>query len=172
MLIEELTIREFLEQVSSDVPTLPAAGCVSALTGALAAALGMFVAKVCSLHSSDKNSVDMLLQLRERFAEIRETCLRLMEQDKEEYDNIINALRMPKSDDKQILQRKEAIRHAKLDSVNSPMSLAENALGMLNLCHKLDAVIYPPAQADAKTISILSAACLSGSLTIAKANKM
>jgi len=167
---EETKIGDFLEQVVRVTPTLPAGGTVGALAGALAAALGEFVAALSLKKEAHLAFGQRLQALRDRLAVLRAQCLGTMDQDVEAYEALMRATRMPDATRAEKVRRGTALGEAWIGALSPPVSLAKCGLELLRISLELVRKGYPVARADAGVAAELAHACARAGLWIARAN--
>lgn len=124
------TVSEFIDNVASDSPA-PGGGSVSALAGALGAAL---TAMVCHLTIGKKKYEDVqteMIGLLGQADELKARLIILMDQDTEAFNRVMEAFGMPRSTDAEKEKRSTAIQEATKQATLVPlevMKLAERAL--------------------------------------------
>jgi formiminotetrahydrofolate cyclodeaminase len=131
--LTEQTLVEFLDALSSSAPA-PGGGSVSALAGALGAAL---VSMVCNLTSGKKRYADVqqdITDLVEKSELLRAELTGLLQADVEAYTGVSMAYRMPKDTDEQKAERSAAIQEALKKATIVPMEIAEASCRVLDLC--------------------------------------
>jgi formiminotetrahydrofolate cyclodeaminase len=131
--LTEQTLVEFLDALSSSAPA-PGGGSVSALSGALGAAL---VSMVCNLTLGKKKYADVqqdITALVEQSEALRGELTALLQADVEAYTGVSIAYRMPKETDEQKAARSAAIQEALKKATVVPMQIAETCGRVLDLC--------------------------------------
>jgi formiminotetrahydrofolate cyclodeaminase len=131
MLIEE-TLAGFLDEVASDSPA-PGGGSVSALSGALGAALG---AMVCRLTVGKKKYADVKDDMQEVMADLDDTKKKLMlliDMDTDAFNKLMMAFKLPKESDDEKAARKRAIQEATKEAINVPMKTCKLCLKVVEL---------------------------------------
>lgn len=111
----DLTIREFLSQATARTP-VPGGGTVSALIGALAAAMGAMAGRF-SVKEDVAEAAPGVAALDALQAEF----LSLMDRDAAAYEKVRAAYRQPKSTPEEKAARKQAIATALEGAVNAPL---------------------------------------------------
>lgn len=164
------TIKDFLEQLAREAPTLPAGGCAVALVGALAAALERFVARLTLRRHSDPDARKRLTGILSRLECLQEKCVEMMDRDVKEYERVLKALQMPKATEDEKAEKEAALQKAKVAALSTPMVLAECGLEMLQWSRGLIEEGYQAALADAGVAAEMAHACLWGGLWMARAN--
>ena len=104
MNLDQLSVREFIGELSSDNPT-PGGGSVAALCGAVGAALSAMVANL----TVDREKYE---QTRETMDEVKKTAeklsarfLALMQEDSDTYQTVMAAFELPRETDDQMASR-------------------------------------------------------------------
>ena len=133
--LKDLTAQEFAAQTGSSAP-VPGGGSVSALTGALAAALA---ARVANLTAGKEKyaSVDAeMRELAQSAARIREELIGGIKKDSESFGGYMRALKLPKETEEEKAARREALQQGLKEATQAPLAIARTA-----------AEIFPLAQA-------------------------
>jgi formiminotetrahydrofolate cyclodeaminase len=124
------TVSDFIDSVASDSPA-PGGGSVSALAGALGAAL---TAMVCHLTIGKKKYEDVqadMIDMLGQADELRARLTSLIDQDTEAFNGVMRAFGMPRGTDDEKQRRSDAIQEATKQATLVPlevMKLAEKAL--------------------------------------------
>lgn len=132
MLIEE-TLAGFLDEVASDSPA-PGGGSVSALSGALGAALG---AMVCRLTIGKKKYADVEEDMHKYVAELDESKKKLMlliDMDTDAFNKLMVAFKLPKETDDDKAARSRAIQEATKEAINVPLGTCRTCLDVIRTC--------------------------------------
>jgi len=136
LVLTEVTIREFINELSSSSPA-PGGGCVSALSGALGASL---VAMVCRL-TIGKNGYEehevLIKSSLEKADSLARDLLLAIQRDKEAFDSVMEAFALPKSTDEEKEIRKAAIQKAFKGAVSSPENIAANCFEVLEIAARI-----------------------------------
>lgn len=128
MMLEEKTIQQFLDELSSASPT-PGGGSASAVMGAMGAAL---VSMVCHLTLGKKNYASVHEEIKKTLAEseaLRGRLMTLMHEDVEVFDRVIAAYQIPKES----ATRSTAIEEALKAATDIPLACAEVCATVLRL---------------------------------------
>ena len=122
-MLTELTIKEFINKVISNDP-VPGGGSVSALNGALAAALSAMVANltVCRKKYAEVN--DIMEELSSRFEKLSSRLIEDVDRDSDAYNRVFAAFKMPKETDEEKAIRSEAIQRETKYAAQVPMEVA------------------------------------------------
>ena len=130
------SISDFIDHISRNTPT-PGGGSASALSAALGISLSTMVANL-SIGKKD------LIHNYEKFINISENCqnykdifLDLIDKDSEAYDEVINAIRLPKKLDKDKIFRKKMIKEATINAAETPLQILEKSISALEQTLKI-----------------------------------
>lgn len=137
MKLIEKSLKDFIAEIASPSPA-PGGGSVAAAAGAMGTAL---VRMVGHLSVNKKKFLALPAEAQAEFREtaektdeIRECLLRLVDEDTESFNRILEAHGLPKSTEAEIAVRNDKIREATLGAIRTPLetaSLVKNVL--LNL---------------------------------------
>ena len=106
-----VSIGKYLEELSSNSPT-PGGGNVSAFCGSLASSLGVMV---CNLTIGKKKYLDSeeeLKVLMKKLERVIDEFLALAEEDNKAFNQVMEALKLPKETEAQIIKRSKKIENA------------------------------------------------------------
>src|SRR5207249_1898175 len=161
--------KDFVAAVAAETPT-PGGGSVSALAGALAAALGEMVCRLTlkknsfiEHHSTVRQSLDFLASLRRRFLEA-------VDLDAASYDSVIAAHKLPKSNEAERDARAQAIEAASKKAAEVPLQTAELAAETASLLESLRPITIPLASSDLAVALAMAEAARSGAIENVHAN--
>ncbi|MGN0035962.1 MAG: cyclodeaminase/cyclohydrolase family protein [Bacteroidaceae bacterium] len=125
-----LTLKEFLGKTAGNEP-VPGGGSISALNGAIAAALAEMVANL-TIGRKKYADVDTLMQtLAPRFRALQEQATRDIDRDAEAYDRVFGAFKMSKETDEEKAARREAIQRATKHAAQVPMEVARAVAALM-----------------------------------------
>ncbi len=169
-LAKDETISDFLDMLARDVPPLPAGGCAAALIGAVAASLGVMIARIVIRRSKAVGDKKALEGMREDLEVFQKRCLDLMDEDQAAYGRVMDALGKNKNSSEPDFDKDALIQEAYLVSLKPPMALIEISIRTLRLFQLLAAKIHEPLKADMAVAVESVMACFKGSLMIAGEN--
>jgi formiminotetrahydrofolate cyclodeaminase len=133
MSLTDKSITAFLDELSSDAPA-PGGGSVAALSGALGAAL---VSMVCNLTLGKKGYEDVQDEINELLAQseaLRKELAGLLEKDVKAYTGYSLAAKMPRGTDEEKAERQVAMLAALKVATDVPLTIAEAAVKVMDLC--------------------------------------
>ena len=122
-----------LDKIASDTPT-PGGGTVAALTLSHANSLAMMVARLTLGKSKWENGQNIANEIVIFSSESMDKSLSLAEEDAKAFDKVMNAYRLPKSNDLETKTRNEMILVATICAAHKPSLItieSENLLSKL-----------------------------------------
>lgn len=162
MKLTELSVEQFLAETASSSPA-PGGGSVSALAGALAAALAGMVANL----TQGEKFADREKRMQTAAAEAQELCKELKEsvqKDTESFDGYMAALRLPKDTQEQKESRRQAMQEALKQAAQVPLETAERAARVFPLARLALEEGNPNAESDALVSAMLARTAVLGAL--------
>lgn len=133
MALTDKPVSNFLDELASDAPA-PGGGSVAALGGALGAAL---VSMVCNLTLGKKGYDDVQDDIKGLLAQseaLRRRLAGLLEKDVEAYTGYSVAAKMPRGTDQEKEERAVAMQAALKTATDVPLSIAQAAVEVMDLC--------------------------------------
>lgn len=133
MKLTDKSVANFLDELASNAPA-PGGGSVAALSGALGAAL---VSMVCNLTLGKKGYEqvqDDIQDLLDRSEALRHKSADLLEEDVKAYTGYSKAAKMPRATEEEKAERKVAMQEALKVATDVPLSIAETAVEVMDLC--------------------------------------
>jgi formiminotetrahydrofolate cyclodeaminase len=169
MSLLKLATARFLDRIASKEPT-PGGGSVAALAGAAGAALVEMVGAMektrAGLPEERKRLDAAAAAAREAGALLR----KLVDEDKEAYDAVVAAYRLPKATEPQKQARKAKVAGAMKRATEVPLATAEACLTVLKAAQEAAAHGNPNALSDARTGAALALAGLVGGIENVRIN--
>lgn len=149
------SIRQYLEAVAAKKPT-PGGGSVSALVGALSAALGEMVLNYSIGHKDLVAFADEFRPAIESLTHIRNQLEQSVVRDQQTFESLMAARKLPAD----APRRDELIANALLESCRVPETIAQTALGILQSCDKLVSMVNPRLLSDLAICADLAMAAI------------
>ena len=165
----ETTPQPFLDTVAAGTPT-PGGGSVAALAGALAASL---VSMVCSLTLAKKPEEPASLAVEkalERSERLRGELSRLIEQDANAYQGVLEAYRLPKASSQDKKELSAAIQEAMERAARVPLRAAEGAVEVLELLPSILETGLSSAASDVGVAAYMAQAAVKGAALNVRTN--
>ncbi len=125
-MFKEMTVEEFIKKLASDAPT-PGGGTAAAIMGAMGAGLFKMTIDI----TLKKNDDEFLKSIGESMVGAYEEFLILADKDSEAFDEYMKARSMPKGTDEEKKARKEALKKARIHSIEVPLQTLERSLEVL-----------------------------------------
>lgn len=122
-MLTDQTVTQFLNTTASSEP-VPGGGSVSALCGALAAALTQMVARLTVGRKKYAEYEEEMQAIVERVEPLRQSLIGLVDLDSEAYADVMKAYKMPKDTDEDRRLRDEAIEAATKHAAEVPLNVA------------------------------------------------
>ncbi len=163
------TVRGFVNEVSSD-SMAPGGGSVSALAGALGAGLATMVG---NLTAGKKDMFDVygeMVELADRGQKLKDSLLRMVDEDTEAFNRIIDAVRMPKKSDEEKQARAAAMEEANKNATMVPLRTADLCLEAVKLSRDAAKKGNPASISDAGVATLTARAGFEGALLNVKIN--
>ncbi len=145
--LSSLPLTALLDRIASPEPT-PGGGSVSAVAGAMGAALVQMVAGLPRTRHDNDEERAVLATLATPLAELRARLLALADEDTAAFDGLMAAFRLPKSSDDEKAARREAIQAATREATTVPLQTAVAAARVLDLAGTVAALGNPSASSD------------------------
>jgi glutamate formiminotransferase/formiminotetrahydrofolate cyclodeaminase len=159
----------FVEAVAAETPT-PGGGSVSALAGALAAALGEMVCGITMKKKSLAVHHATVEKYRVRLAELRSRLMEAVDRDAASYEAVITAYRLPKSSEAEQARRADALESASKQAAAVPLETAELVAEVSRMTESLRAIPAPQAASDLTVAKHLAEAARLGAIENVRAN--
>lgn len=130
-MLTELTVKDFLNKVAGSDP-VPGGGSIAALNGAIASALAAMVANLTIGKKNYADCEELMKQIAERAAGLKEEFVADVDRDSEAYDRVFACFKMPKATDEEKAVRSAAIQEATKFAAQVPMEVARRAYGLMD----------------------------------------
>ncbi len=167
--MKNMTIEAFAQQTASNDP-VPGGGSISALAGALAAALSEMVAgltigkkKYAEVEEEMKAAVSPMRK-------IQEQLLVDIKRDSESFDLYMQALTLPKDTEEEKAARTAAMQNGLKEAVKVPLSVAKNAVTILPVAKLMVTKGNKTAETDGLVATMMARTAVLGALFNVKIN--
>ena len=131
-----MSVRGFVNETASD-SAAPGGGSISALTGAMGAALGTMVANLSAIKKGWEDRVDEFSPLAEQGQLLKDKLVALVDEDTRAFDAIMSAFGLPKDTAEQVVIRKQAIQDASKYATEVPYRTMQTAYECLPLLKQM-----------------------------------
>ena len=132
MRFAELSIKDFVHELAQGTPT-PGGGSVAALSGALASALSSMVAGLTLGRPKYEDVWPEMEEVREQAEQQALELQELIDRDAEAYNRVMAAFKMPREDQVQKEQRRQAIQEATLEAARVPLQTLKAVASLADL---------------------------------------
>ena len=122
-MIKEMTIQQYTEWLASDEPTI-GGGTASALSSAMGAGLVMMVANLSIGRKKYAQFEQVFVEALEKMREVKALLLDKADEDKAAFEAVMQAFKLPKSNEEEIALRNKAIEDATIQAALVPLSVA------------------------------------------------
>ena len=142
--LASMFVRDFIDELSSDSPA-PGGGSVSALAGAMGAALAAMVAAISHMKKGFESKQAQLDTIATRAQELKEQLLAAVDADTTAFDRLLDAMRLPKDDP----NRETAIAVATIAATEVPLGVLEACPEVIELCREAGRIGFQASLSDA-----------------------
>jgi glutamate formiminotransferase/formiminotetrahydrofolate cyclodeaminase len=131
-----MTVRGFADETASD-SAAPGGGSISALAGALGAALGTMVANLSAAKRGWEDRVHEFSPWAEQGQLLKDKLIALVDEDTRAFDTIMDAFGLPKDTPEQVSARKQAIQDASKYATQVPFRTMQTAFECIPLLKQM-----------------------------------
>lgn len=131
-----MTVRGFVNETASD-SAAPGGGSISALAGALGAALGTMVANLSAIKKGWEDRLAEFSPWAQQGQILKDQLLALVDEDTRAFDAIMNAFALPKDTPEQVSERKQAIQEASKYATEVPFRTMQTAFDCIPLLKQM-----------------------------------
>ena len=142
------TLTEFAHETASESPA-PGGGSISAYVGALGVSLGTMVANLSAGKPKWDDTIEFFSEIAEKGQSIKTQLLNLVDEDTDAFNNIIEAVRLPKTSPEEVLFRQEAIKKATMHAIEVPLKVMRVCADGLPLIKEMAEKGNPNSVSDA-----------------------
>lgn len=167
--MKNMTVEQFAMQTASNEP-VPGGGSISALAGALAAALTEMVA---GLTIGKKKYAEVEEEMKKAVAPMHEICEHLLDdikRDSESFDLYMQALTLPKETEEEKAARTKAMQDGLKAAVAVPLSVAKRAYEVMSYAEVMVTKGNKTAVTDALVATMMARTAVLGALFNVKIN--
>jgi len=165
----DLKLTEFLARTASSDP-VPGGGSVSALGGAIAAALSEMVANLTIGKKGYETSGNDMLEVVKESRNLREKLVADIDRDSEAYGHVMAAFRLPSDTEEQKRRRGQAVQDGLKKAALVPLGIARDAGHILDLAGKVVAEGNKNAVTDGAVAAMMARTAVLGALLNVKIN--
>ena len=144
----DLTLEGFVHETASESPA-PGGGSVAAALGALGAALATMVANLSSHKRGWDERWEEFSEWAVKGKQCHDEALRLIDEDTEAFNRIMDAFGMPKGTPEETAARKAAIQEATKGAIEVPFRVMETTLQSMEVIKAMAEIGNPNSVSDA-----------------------
>lgn len=156
----DLTCKGFADETASESPA-PGGGSISAYVGSLSAALATMVANLSSHKPGWDDRWEEFSKVAEKGQALKDELLRLVDEDTNSFNKIMDAFGLPKKTEEDKARRTEAIQAATKYAIEVPFQTLQRSFDCFEICKQMVETGNPNSVTDA-AVGILCArtACI------------
>ena len=158
-----LDLPRFADEVSRPSPA-PGGGSISALAGALGAALAGMVANLTHGKAGFEERRAELEAVAQRAQELKDQLVAAVDEDTQAFNAVITAMRLPKDTDEQKAARAAALQEGYRRATDVPLRTAELCIAALELCRQVADRGNPASISDAGVGALMARAGALGAI--------
>ncbi len=164
-----MNLQEFADETASESPA-PGGGSVAAYVGSLGVSLGTMVANLSSHKRGWDEHWEKYSKWAEKGQQIKDELLKLVDEDTNAFNKIMNAFTMPKSNDKEKKLRQNAINDATKYAIEVPYKVMEKAFESMEVIKAMVETGNPNSVTDAGVGAICARTAVMGAFLNVKIN--
>ena len=151
----------FADQTASESPA-PGGGSVSAYVGSLGISLGAMVANLSAHKTGWDDKVEYFSEMAHNAQMLKETLLKLVDQDTFAFNKIIEAIRLPKNSDYEKSIRNEAINSATKHAIDIPFQIMQVSVKSMEILKEMAKFGNPNSVSDAAVGALCARTAVQG----------
>ena len=160
-MLADLTIKDFLAETAGSAP-VPGGGSISALNGAIAAALTEMVAHLTVGKKKYADVEDEMWELKKKCDQLQKDFLHLIERDAEVFEPLSKAYGMPRETEEEKAEKARVMEIVLKDACSVPMEIMEKCCEAIELIVEFGAKGSKLAISDAGVGAAFCKAALKG----------
>ncbi|MDR2086345.1 MAG: cyclodeaminase/cyclohydrolase family protein [Dysgonamonadaceae bacterium] len=168
-LLSAMPVKEFLLVTAGNDP-VPGGGSVSALCGALSAALGQMVAHLTVGKKKYADREEEMKELAAVFNSYLDVFTEAIDADSEAYDAVFSAFKLPKETEEEKALRAQKIEEATKTAAEIPLQVAQKACKVMDFIHIVARTGNPNAVTDACVAMMCARTAVLGALLNVRIN--
>ena len=165
----DMSLTEFTDETASESPA-PGGGSVSAYMGAMGVALGTMVANLSSHKRGWDDRWEEFSDWAEKGMQYQNELVRLVDEDTNAFNKIMDAFSLPKKTDEEKVFRKQAIEEATKNAILVPFKVMEVSYKALELIKAMAEIGNPNSVSDAGVGALAIRSCVKGAFLNVKIN--
>ena len=146
--LASMTVRDFVDELASDSPA-PGGGSVSALMASMAAGLASMVAVLSHTRKGFESKQTALDRIAVRTQSLKDQFLASVDADTAAFDQLLEAMRMPKATPEEKAARDAAMTEATVTATEVPLGVLEACPEVIELCLEIGRIGLQASLSDA-----------------------
>lgn len=167
----DLSLKEFKDETASESPA-PGGGSISAYVGSMGAALGTMVANLSAHKRGWDDRWEEFSEWAEKGKYYHSALLNCVDEDTDAFNQIMAAFGLPKSSDKEKLERKLAIKEATKNAIEVPLKVMQLAADSMEVMEAMAQFGNPNSVSDAGVGALCARTAVEGAYLNVKINVM
>lgn len=164
-----MDLTSFANETASESPA-PGGGSISAYVGALGASLAGMVANLSATKRGWENDIPYFSEEATKAQYLKDQLLRLVDEDTNAFNQIIEAVRLPKSTDEEKASRQKAMDAATEQAIEVPLSIIETTMSAFPLIKAMAKKGNPNSVSDAGVAALCARTAVYGAYLNVKIN--
>jgi glutamate formiminotransferase / formiminotetrahydrofolate cyclodeaminase len=168
-LLVDMTLRGFTEETASESPA-PGGGSIAAAMGAMGVALGTMVANLSAHKAGWDERWEEFSQWADKGKAYMDQLIKLIDEDTNAFNKIMDAFGLPKSTDAEKASRKKAIQDATLYAIEIPYKVMELSYQSMEVMKAMAEIGNPNSVSDAGVGALAARSAVIGASLNVKIN--
>jgi len=164
-----MNLKSFAEETASESPA-PGGGSISAYMGALGVSLGTMVANLSSHKRGWDDRWESFSQWAERGQILQNDLIKLVDEDTNAFNKIMDAFKLPKGNDEDIANRKLAIENATKYAIEIPLQVMRKSYESMEVMQAMGESGLPASISDAGVGALCARSAVLGAFLNVKIN--
>jgi glutamate formiminotransferase/formiminotetrahydrofolate cyclodeaminase len=165
----DMTLSSFMNETASESPA-PGGGSISAYVGSLGVSLATMVANLSSHKRGWDSKWEEFSDWANRGKQIQEALLKLVDEDTNAFNKIMNAFSLPKKSDEDKQTRKQAIQDATKYAIEIPFKTMQLAFESMEVIRAMAEIGNPNSVTDAGVGALCARTAVMGAFLNVKIN--
>ena len=165
----DLNLSQFANETASESPA-PGGGSISAYCGAMGAALGTMVANLSAHKRGWDDQWQTFSNWAQKGIEYQNELLRLVDEDTNSFNKIMEAFRLPKETEQDQINRENAIQSATKFAIETPFLVMQTALDSMEVMLEMAKIGNPNSITDAAVGALCARTAVRGAFLNVKIN--
>ena len=165
----DMTLTGFADETASESPA-PGGGSISAYVGSLGVSLGTMVANLSSHKRGWDERWEEFSEWAEKGQDLKDELLRLVDEDTNAFNKIMDGFGMPKKTNEEKAARKQAIQEASKYAMEIPFKVMQKSLDSMEVMKAMAEIGNPNSVSDAGVGALCARTAVRGAFLNVKIN--